>query len=88
MSTRNRDRSRPPYEAKRFYPIEFTPFTHNVLDYLDRRGLVTAAGEPVSISRNRNGAFVVQIGNRPAYQTIFNQDASRYLNQNSVGVRE
>ena len=70
---------------KAFNAINFTPFQNNVLDFVDRPGLVRSNGDEVTISRMGDGAFVITIAGRK-YETKDNVEASYILNSAQVGM--
>lgn len=72
---------------KIFRVIIFSPYNHNVLDYVGRKDLVTNSGNPVRISRDGND-FIVRVEGHSPYINPDNIHTSFYLNMMEVGVME
>ena len=64
--------------------INFSPYANNVLDFIDRKNLVTPQGDIVRITRD-GMKFKIMIGNMPFY-TYYNIQASYILNSAQVGI--
>lgn len=69
---------------KIFQAINFSPFAHNMLDYIGRADLVTAKGIPVNLRRSGN-KFACNIGAEHV-ETDDNVAMSYFLNIHEVGT--
>ena len=64
--------------------INFSQFKSNVLDFVDRKDLVTPDGDKVLITRQYMD-FKIVIGNK-VHITPYNSQASYILNSAQVGI--
>ena len=65
--------------------INFSPFSTNVLDWVDKDGLTTPSGEPVKVTRSGIN-FVIRINGAVVYEGMDNTGASYQLNMRQVGL--
>lgn len=72
---------------KTFREIVFSPFATNVLDWVDKPGLVTKDGRPVEIHMPTTN-FVILVDGQRTYVGPDNLWASNKLNRYPVGVLE
>lgn len=66
------------------HPIQFNPFTNNVLDYVGREDLITPDGDSVKIVCRMGGGFDVTIKGKTE-KNFNNLAASAWLNKHHVG---
>jgi hypothetical protein len=69
---------------KKFHEIKFGPFWTNVLDWLDKPGLVTADGKRVEIGMPTTN-FVIKVDGQTVYVGNDNIWASNKLNKYPTG---
>lgn len=66
--------------------INFSPFCHNVLDYIPAVDLCTPSGQPVKITRD-GMQFVIRVDGVEVYRGDDNLSASYALNMRQVGYK-